>query len=51
MPSLNLTDALVIAGAIAAIIWVIWYFFFAEQRAADAREASAGERTSRQTPS
>ena len=42
MPSLDFTDALVIAGAIAAIGWVVWYFFFAEQHAAAATAGSSG---------
>lgn len=27
---LNLDEILVIAGGIAAIVWVNWYFFFAD---------------------
>ena len=42
MSWLDLTDMLVIGGAIAAIIWVIWYFFFAEQRAVAANVADGG---------
>ena len=28
------TDGLVIVGALAAIVWVNWYFFFADRSAA-----------------
>ena len=51
MPSLDLTDALVIAGAIAAIIWVLWYFFFAEQQATHAQDAHVDDRASRRAQS
>jgi plastocyanin domain-containing protein len=30
---MSLTTALVIAGGVAAIVWVNWYFFFAGRRA------------------
>ena len=42
MPSLDLVDMLVIAGAIAAISWVLWYFFFAQQSAEAATADSSG---------
>ncbi len=42
MPSLDLVDMLVLAGAIAAISWVLWYFFFAQQRAEAAVAGSNG---------
>jgi plastocyanin domain-containing protein len=42
MAWLDLTDMLVIGGALAAIVWVIWYFFLAEQRAVAASVADGG---------
>src|SRR5688500_16206372 len=42
MSSLDLIDVLVIAGAIATIGWVIWYFFFAEQRIVAASPGGSG---------
>jgi hypothetical protein len=30
---MNAVDWIVVAGGIAAIAWVNWYFFFAEKRA------------------
>lgn len=42
MSWLDLTDMLVIGGAVAAIVWVIWYFFFAEQQAVAASVADGG---------
>ena len=36
------TDWIVIAGAIAAIVWVNWYFFFAERQAASATVTTGG---------
>ncbi len=35
---MTLADWLVIAAGVAAIVWVNWYFFFAERQAARARE-------------
>jgi plastocyanin domain-containing protein len=35
-------DVVVIAGAVAAIAWVNWYFFFAERSTASAVATSAG---------
>ena len=35
-------DWIVIAGGIAAIVWVNWYFFFAERQAARAHEGAGG---------
>ena len=32
MPAFDLTDWLVITASIAAIVWVLWYFFLAQQR-------------------
>ena len=32
------TDWLVIAGGIAAIVWVNWYFFFASRRSGAGRK-------------
>ena len=43
MPSLDLTDLLVIAAAIAAMSLVVWYFFFAEQGAAAATVSALGQ--------
>jgi plastocyanin domain-containing protein len=37
---MNLTTALVIAGGIAAIVWVNWYFFVAGRRTSAAPVAS-----------
>ena len=42
MPTIDLTDMLVIAGAIAAMSWVIWYFFLAEQRGVAATAGRSG---------
>ena len=42
MPGLDTLDALVIAGALAAIAWVIWYFFLAGQPAVVADAAAGG---------
>lgn len=42
MSWLDLTDMLVIGGAVAAIAWVVWYFFFAEQQAVAASVADSG---------
>jgi plastocyanin domain-containing protein len=33
---------LVLISGIAAIVWVNWYFFFAERRAVDARPSAGG---------
>jgi plastocyanin domain-containing protein len=38
---MSLTTALVIAGGVAAIVWVNWYFFFAGRRASAAAVAGA----------
>ena len=43
MPSVDFTDAVVIAGSAAAMMWVIWYFFFAEQSTAAATSSSSGQ--------
>jgi hypothetical protein len=40
LASLGTTDWLVIAAAVAAILWVNWYFFLAERSAAPAAHAS-----------
>jgi plastocyanin domain-containing protein len=42
MAQLNPTDWLVIAGGIGAIVWVNWYFFFAERATATAATVSSG---------
>jgi plastocyanin domain-containing protein len=42
MTSLATIDWLVIAGGLAAIAWVNWYFFLAERSAAVATAAGAG---------
>ena len=42
MPVLDFIDVLVIAGATAAMAWVVWYFFLAEQGTAVATASSSG---------
>jgi len=39
---LNPTDWLVIAAGVAAILWVVWYFFLAERGAATAAVVGTG---------
>lgn len=41
------TDWLVVAGAVAAIIWVNWYFFFAERGTGAPSVTSAAREESR----
>jgi plastocyanin domain-containing protein len=49
---MNATDWIVVAGGIAAIVWVNWYFLFAERSAvtvAATAVSAAGEATSAST--
>jgi plastocyanin domain-containing protein len=39
---MSASDVVVIAGAVAAIAWVNWYFFFAERASGSAVVTSAG---------
>ena len=39
---MNITDWIAIAGGLAAIAWVNWYFFLAEQSSASASVGSGG---------
>jgi plastocyanin domain-containing protein len=40
--AMTITDVLVLLGAVAAIAWVNWYFFFAERAAASATAGAGG---------
>jgi plastocyanin domain-containing protein len=42
MAGMSVTDWLVIAAGVTAILWVNWYFFFAERSAATASSDATG---------
>jgi plastocyanin domain-containing protein len=42
MNVISLSDWLVIAAGLAAVLWVNWYFFFAERAAATASSGATG---------